>query len=382
MSHIVLRTGDGILLAQLENVMSWTYARSANDLGWFTIQASDMDERLLAVDRILEFYRTPVGADPVLLGVGFLRSWEWTEDENGSLRLQLDGPDQVDLLARRVVAYTDPEANWNKTGYADDLMKAVVRENMGALSTDPWYSRGREYPAALFSVAPDEGQGRSVTRTFQFRNTLEVLKQLAEASMWPSSDNAWVGTPVWFDCEYVGPAQFLFKTWSPLRGIDRTVAGSIAPLTFSKEAGNLQAPALKFDYSEEQNIIYGLGPGEGESRMVDPENDQVRERLSPWNLHEGIEPATEETTMLGIALRAYYRMQEMRPRVIFSGSLIDTPLTRFGIDWGYGDMVTVRYRGMEFDGRIDSFVVSGDNEGRESVEATVTITKALEGKPT
>jgi hypothetical protein len=382
MSHILVRSADGILMGKLESVISWSYARQANDLGWFSIQTSDIDRSLLAVDRILEFYRTPIGAGPILLGIGFLRAWEWTEDGEGRVYLQLDGPDQIDLLARRVVAYNTPESMWSKSGPADDSMKAVVRENMGTLVQNVWYPlRTRAYPAAQFSVAPDEGDARSVVRTFQYRNVLEVCKQLAEASMWPSSDNNWTSTPVWFDCEYVGPAQFQFKTWCPNRGVDRTLATNLAPLTFAKEAGNLQNPALKFDYSEEENIVYGLGPGDGTSRMVDPENDPARGYLSPFNVHEGIEPATEETTLLGVAWRAYYAMQERRPRVIFSGSLIDTPLTRFGVDWGFGDVVTVRYRGMEFDGRVDSFVVSGDQEGRETVEATVTITKALEGKP-
>lgn len=382
MSHIVIRTGDGMLLGALENNVAWTFARIANDLGWFSIQTAEIDERMLAVDRILEFYRTPVGAAPVLIGIGFLRSWEWSEDETGQVTLLLQGPDQIDLLARRVVAYNDPEANWKKSGHADDLMKEVVYENMGAGSTDPWYNRGRAYPADAFSVAPDEGLGRDVNMEFQYRNTLAVLQALADSSGWGSGDDGWIGYPVWFDCEYIGPAQFVFRTWVPLRGVDRSLGTAIAPLIFSKEAGNLENPTLKFDYSEEENIVYGLGPGEGTARMVDPENDQVRERLSPWNLHEGVAPATEETTMDGIADRAFKQMQEKRPRVVFSGKLVDTPWSRFGVDWGFGDIVTVRYLGMEFDGRVDSFNMSVDVDGTEVISAAVTITKALEGKPT
>lgn len=382
MSHIVLRTGDGILLATLQNVKTWRFARTSNDVGWFSLQCADLDERLLAVDRILEFYRTPRGAGPVLLGVGFLRSWEWADDRQGGVNLELQGPDQVDLLRRRVVAYTDPEANWNKTGYADDLIKAVVRENMGPLSTDPWYNRGRAYDASLFNIAADTSEGKSVTRTFQFRNTLEVIQDLADASTWPSPDNDWEGQAIFFDCEYVGPAKFEFRTYSPLRGVDRTIGNNTAPIIFSKEAGNLADPALRFDYTDEMNIIYGLGQGDGEDRMVDPENDQVRGRLSPWNVHEDIVPATEEDTVQGISYHAYDKMQKLRPQVVFSGKLVDTPWTRFGVDWGFGDLVTVRFRGMEFDGRVDSFTVLVTDDGRETVEATVSISKALEGRPT
>jgi hypothetical protein len=114
---------------------------------------------------------------------------------------------------------------------------------------------------------------------------------------------------------------------------------------------------------------------------LDPENDVPRENLSIWNLREGICPATEETTLQGVANRAYSKMQELRPRVVFEGQLIDTPKTRFGIDWGYGDIVTVRFQEMEFDGRIDTFDFRMSKDGEESVTAAVTITKALEGKP-
>lgn len=381
MSHIVLRTHDGILLAELESIIEWDLARTTNDLGWFTVRLTSIDPRLLSPDNLLEFYRTPAGSPPVLLGVGFLRYWEWVEPDDGPASIRLGGPDQMDLMARRVVAYNAPEANWHKTGFADDLIKAVVLENMGTLATDPWYNRGRSYPPANFDVAPDESKGRSIERQFQYRNVLEVIREMADASGWPSEADNFIGLPIFFDCEYVGPARFEFRTYSPLRGVDRTIGTQVAPLIFSKEAGNLASPVLRFDYSEEQNIIYGLGPGDGETRMVDPENDVPRENLSIWNLREGIVPATEETTLLGVAIRAFNRMQERRPRVFFQGNLLDAPQTRFGVDWGYGDVVTIRYRGQEFDGRVDKFYIHVDSLGGEVLTAQVSITKALEGKP-
>jgi hypothetical protein len=383
MSHIVLLTPDGIQLAKIERAVEWQFVRTANDLGWFTVRLGTIDPRLLSVDNLLEFYRTPIGSAPVLMGVGFLRAWQYAEDDTGSVSVVLNGPDQMDLLARRIVAYTDPESTWNKgPDYADDLIKDVVSENMGPTSTDPWYNRGRAYPASHFSIAPKQSLGRSDTQlTFQFRDVLAVLQDAAAYSGWPSSDSAFTGLPVWFDLDYIGAAKFLFRTWVPIRGIDRTLGTAIAPLVFSRQAGNLSAPALRFDYTTEKNIVYGLGPGIGENRMVDPENDVPRENLSIWNLREGICPATEETTLQGVANRAYSKMQELRPRVVFEGQLIDTPKTRFGIDWGYGDIVTVRFQEMEFDGRIDTFDFRMSKDGEESVTAAVTITKALEGKP-
>jgi hypothetical protein len=380
MSHIVIRTHDGIELALLQDTIEWDFARVANDIGWFTLRVNgDLDRRLLHVDNLLEFYRTPPGTAPILLGVGMLRYWEWGES-GGTTTLTLGGPDQMDLLNRRIVAYKSPEANWSKSDFADDMIKAVVRENMGTLATDPWYNRGRSYRAANFSVAPDEGRGKSVELSFQFRNVLAVLQEISDASAWPSQDDNWVPKTVLFDCDYIAPAVFLFRTWVPMRGVDRTIGSAISPIIFSREAGNLDLPTLRFDYTEEENIVYGLGQGTGTSRTVDPENDVPRENLSIWNLREGIEPATEEDTIQGVAWRAFLAMQEARPRVIFSGDLVDTPQTRFGVEWGYGDLVTIQHMGMQFDGRVDSFNVHSGADG-ETVRAGVTITKALEGKP-
>lgn len=383
MSHVILRTPDGIQLAKIEKAVRWEFARAANAVGWFTLQVGDIDPRLLSVDNLFEFYRTPVGSAPVFMGVGLLRSWEYVEDETGSVTVVLNGPDQVDLLNRRIVAYVEETTMWEKgPGYADDLMKDLVSENMGPTSTDPWYNRGREYPASHFSIAPKQSLGRDDAQlTCQFREVLAVLQDLANYSGWTSGDDAFVGKPVWFDLDYIGPAEFMFRTWVPIRGVDRTLGTAIAPLVFSREAGNLSTPILRFDYTQEENIVYGLGPGDGASRMVDPENDVPRENLSIWNLHEGVCPATEESTYQGIANRAYQKMQEMRPRVVFEGKLVDTAQTRFGIDWGYGDVVTVRFQGMEFDGRVDGYNYTMDEDGREGVTANVTITKALEGKP-
>lgn len=381
MSHIIVRTGDGQLLGVLPNVKTWQYARQLNDVGWWKVVCSDIDRRWLDVDRIFEFYRTVRGAGEVLLGTGFLRTYEWSEGDAGASVLTMQGPDPIDLLARRVIAYNTPTSTWQKSGHADDLMKEVVDENMGPGSSDPWYGRGRAYDAALFHIAADEGKGQQIEMQFHWRNVLAVLQNLAEASAWGSQDDGYIGYPIVFDLEYVGPAEYEFRTYSPIRGIDRTLASNVAPVIFSKEAGNLSSPSLAYDYSEERNIIYGLGPGEGENRMVDPENDPVRERLSPWNLHEDVVPATECSTLLSVAWRAFLRMEEKRPRVVFSGKLMDTAFTRFGVDWNFGDIVTVRYRGMEFDGTVDSFMAEGSEDGSETVTATMRITKALEGHP-
>ena len=373
--RLVLRTHDGEELAILTGLVKWDLIRVQNNIGWFTITASDeFDDRWPHTDRLVEFWRQPVGGENKLLAVGFTRYWEW-ENLEGRDILRFGGPDQVELLERRIIGYYKGESESDKTGPADDVIKAIVRENMGALAGNDWHGRPRRYPAVNFSVEPDFGDGHNIQREFSWRNVLPVIQEMADES-------AERGTPLFFDNVPVAPAQFIFRTWTGVRGIDRSIIGGVAPIIFSLEAGNLANPSLRFDYTEEINYVWGGGQGEGAARDMDPENDQVREHLTIWNKREAFQDAREETVHAGVTHKAFMRMQAGLPKVKFSGELLDTPQSRFGIDWDYGDKVTVRYRGMEFSGRVNSFSINVNEQGTERISAKVEITEAIEGHPT
>ena len=52
---------------------------------------------------------------------------------------------------------------------------------------------------------------------------------------------------------------------------------------------------------------------------------------------------------------------------------MDTPRSRYGVDWDFGDKVTARYRGREFHGDIRSVTVTIDASGLETVRAGLEI---------
>jgi len=382
--RLVLRTHDGEELTTLSNVVKWDFVRTANDIGWWTITLNaDFPPEFLRIDNIIEFWRQPSGASEVLLGIGFLRYFEWKTDETGTTRLTIGGPDPIELLNRRLVQnYAETAPSQKGPDYADDMMKEFVDEQFLTTATrlgDIYYSRSSALPSDHFSIAPDTSQGyANMSKQSAWRFVLPILQEIAEAS-WNQ------GTRIYFDLDYVGPATFLFNTWADLRGIDRTIGTSIAPIVFSQESGNLSKPSLRFDYTEEVNFVYGGGQGQGTDREVDPENDEPRSQLSLWNRREGFQDAREcptgEVPTYCIANKAFDRMQSGRPSVLFEGNLVDTPTTRFGVDWFYGDKVTVQYRGFELDGRADQFSVSMKEDGIETIVARVSILEAIEGHP-
>lgn len=381
--RLILRTFDGQELATLDNIINWTLVRTANDIGWWTITlGEDFRREYLGIDNFIEFWRQPEGSSEILLGVGLLRYYGWSTDFDGVTTLKIGGPDPIELLKRRIIQNYAETAFSEKNGYADDVMKEIVDEqflNTGSRLGDIYYSRSSALPAAQFSIAPDSSQGYATSGIQAgWREILPIIQQLATSS-WNQ------GTRIYFDFEYVGPAQLMFKTWGNLRGIDRTIGTSIAPVIFSQEAGNLTNPSLTFDYTEEINFVFGGGQGQGVAREVDPENDEPRSQLSYWNRREAFEDAREcpagEVPTYCIANKAYDAMQNGRPQVLFEGDLVDTPLTRFGVDWFYGDKVTIQYKGFEFDGRADHFEVEVNQDGTEQITARVSILEAIEGHP-
>jgi len=193
------------------------------------------------------------------------------------------------------------------------------------------------------------------------------------------------GVPLYFDVVPDGPARFMFRTWVDVRGIDRTVGVGIAPILFSKEAGNLADPVLRFDYTEELTHVYGGGGGEGPTRSIDPENyviAQLRESESIWNKRESFQDAREcGRDMQCIATRAFQKLQEHRAKTIFSGTLLDMPQSRFGVDGGFGDKVTARYKGFDFDGHIRSFTIRVGRDGVEEVSARMSVVEYAYGSP-
>ena len=381
--RLVLRTFDGQELVTLSNVISWDLLRTANDIGWWVVTLEpDFPREFLRIDNIMEFWRQPSGAAETFLGAGLLRYFEWSTDDQDRTTLRLGGPDPIELLKRRIIQNFAETAYSQKNGYADDLMKEIVDEQFVSTANrlgDIYYSRSSAIPSSRFQIAPDTSGGYA-TAGFQgaWRDCLSVIQELAEAS-WNQ------GTRIYFDFDYPAPGLFLFQTWADLRGVDRTVGTEIAPIIFSQEQGNLSNPLLRFDYTEEVNFVYGGGQGQGTAREVDPENDEPRSQLSAFNRREAFQDAREcpagETPTYCIATRAFNTMQGGRPLVLFEGDLIDTPKTRFGVDWFYGDKVTVQYKGYELDGRVDHFQLSTNEDGTESLTARVSILEAIQGHP-
>jgi len=133
---------------------------------------------------------------------------------------------------------------------------------------------------------------------------------------------------------------------------------------------NLDNASLIQDRIDEVTFAYGLGPGEGAARTVQTATDATRAGASPFNRIETSVNASNAATDAEIIAAAQAKLREARPRRSFSGTIVETPATRYGMDWQHGDYLTAVFAGRVMDCRVDAVTVR-ISDGAESISATL-----------
>lgn len=350
-------TPDGYRIAPLKPYQAGI-AMSANAVGAWSMVVSPktLVESWLADDAVLEFWRKPFMATSKFLASGFLKNIEYYDNNRGTELLEISGPDQNDLLDTRVIAYPSGEATASKTGYADNVAKAYVRENLGSLATDT----ARDWSARL-AVDPDLSLGASMPKAGSYDNLLKLLQDIAAGSNQR-------GVPLYFGVSPVsgsdGRVTYLFYTSINQPGRDRR-----STMTFSRRRHNLEGARLSFLRSSERTVAYVGGPGEGVDRLVRKRQDDTRLVTSIWGRREMFINATNAANADELDAIGDANLYANRPRWKFTGNLLSTMIgSRFGVDWDFGDMAVIDYRDKQFDAMIGKVAISV-NRGRERISS-------------
>jgi hypothetical protein len=347
--EIWLHQTDGRRLTLIEP-LAFEYVIPLNDIGRWTITLpADFDPAFIRKDRRISIWRAPAGGALRRECSGLLTWWQYADTEAGMKTLRMAGPLMTALLKRRIVAYAAGSAEAEKTNQADDLMKAIVRENLGSLAAaarqDSW-----------LTVEQDWTLGPSLSKGFSRRNVLAVLQDIADTAR----QN---GTEIYFDLAPINDRDLVFRTYRDQPGRDRS-----AWLSVSIETGNLSKPSLTIDYDNEINFAYAGGQGEGALRTIETAEDTARSGLSAFARSEGFADARNDSSSAGVQATADALLTAGRPIIKFTGDLIDQPGTCYGGDWFHGDRLTANYRGLQFACLVRSLHVSV-KPGVEVVEA-------------
>ena len=357
----------GSRLTIIDNLINFVFVKVVNSIGYCSVTLpgnfSETYQTLIGVDYMIEFWRSPAQGTMQLESVFFIRDITYEEDTQGNDIIILSGPDGNDLLDRRIVAYAAGSSESSKSDLADDMLKEIVKENLGASATDS----DRDLTDLSFTVAGDISDGPHIVKAFSWRNVLQVLQDITFMSAENGTSLFFDVVPIVISSSVIG---FEFRTYTDQRGQDRTY-DSNNPVVFSKEWGNLSNPLLRYDYNKEANYIYGGGQGEGTDRVISEQSDASRIGSSVWNRREMFTDARNETTAAGVANKAKEILRENVPLVRFTGILLDTPQARYGVDWFFGDRVEISYRNIQFQGIAKALMITMDREGNEILEVKV-----------
>jgi len=342
--------------------VSFEYASVLNNIGWFRLTLpGSFDRRVLRKDNRVVFWRKPVGGAGGIAFMGFIRSNRTRLDRNGNVLRVVEGKDLNYLLSSRVVAYPAGHARADQTDQADDLMKSLVDENLGANSlTAGGRAVAANVSSTYFSVQADAAAGPSITKGMSYRNVLDVLREIADAARA-------AGTEVYFGIVPTGESTFEFRTKTGQWGQDRTsdVANG---LTFGPQYGNMGAAELVEDATDEVNYAYGLGQGQGSQRTYSTSADATRTGASLWAIREGKVDARGDATAAGVLDAADAELVKGRPLAYATAELLSVPGSIYGKDWNFGDRVTLAIDGRQADALVRYVRVSVDERGYETIE--------------
>jgi hypothetical protein len=376
---IWLSTPTGVPLAVIDSFVRLEYRRIVNSAGHSSspgssgalplrllLAAENLPLHLVGRDSRLEIWRTPpnpagesqmpVSQELDTETVWLVRRVRKLLTNNGERLVELEAVPAIDLLASRIVPYPVGSTRASKSGPADDLMKEVVRENLGIAVSD-----SERRLSTWLDVAPNLGLAPGVSKSFARRNVLHVLRELAEAS-------AQAGTPLYFDIVSPARGRLEFRTYTGARGSDHTFPAGINPVVLSPETGTLAQIDRSFDYADEFSVVYAAGQGVESERLVAEAVDATRSTASPFSRRERLVDARQIADVSALAAEAQAALAAGHPRRIFQALIVNTPGMAYGRHWRWGDRVTASFDGEIIDCHIEELHVVVES-GRETVRA-------------
>ena len=359
--RIVIADPFGVPLGDASNFITLKYSRVVSDWSTLTIVLPDtFDRSLLRVpDGRIEVWRRRVSGREVLEteAVWLIKVPQYDRDDSGNQTITVEADTPLSILKEpgRIVAYYAGTAQTLKTAAADDMIKTIATQNIGASAASV-----RDL-SALIAIAPNLTLAPSLTKAFAFRDVLKVMQEIAAQS-------AQTGTYLAFDIVAPTPSTLELRTYTGWRGVDHRFPTGINPVIIGPDFGNMGACQLRTDYRNEITYVQSAGRGEGSDRLLGSAQDDARIGASPFGWREKFVSATQYQTNTGLNAEAQARVRDGRPRQSFRGKLLNVPGTQYGIQWGWGDYVTVQAFGQSFDCRIDAITVTVAS-GKETIDA-------------
>lgn len=353
-----------------DQIVSLKYALVTNDAGALTLDVprSALPDPSTWSDARIEVRRRPPGGAWQLEGSCF---WLVHKEVRGVTRdrsyRRLTALTTTSLLDRRCTMWYAGSSQVAVTSdYADDMMKDIVRNNLGATANNaPVYSAGttpsRDW-SSLITVIADASLGPTISKEFAWRNVLSVLQDIA-------GDSAKANNPVYFGIVMSGAA-LVFRTWVGQPGRDLTTG--INKLTVSAERGSLGGTVeVTEDWSDVATWVVAGGQGQQSARTLGASYNIAQGSLTPFGVREAFINATQLTSTAALNGEAAAELWRRRPRRVLTGQIVSVPGALYGVDWNWGDRVLAQFESQSFSALVEKVTVKLE-KGEETVEARIT----------
>jgi len=340
--------------------------RKVNTIGTVQVQLPyTFDKKLFTVanprEYMLQVWRKPPGGTMSLFNTYLILKARRTANPTPRGAFYLYGYDMNVLMYRRIVAAFAASTEARLTEEADDMLKTLFTNALSD-ANDPTPTAGtRAWPN--LTIAEKAASAPSVTLDLEYQKLLTfagggAFKKIANASRE-------AGTDLFFEVQpnevLQNSINFIFNTFTTQIGRDLTDS-----ITLSIANSSITNADATYDYSKSENYIYAGGQGQEDARKIEQAYNEADYLRSQWARSEGFKdvPSVEDDSLENEADAALMEAQRL---IDFKGTIVDTKQLRYGRDYNYGDLVTVKAWGDQFDAMINSVVV-GMKDGKDILQ--------------
>lgn len=333
---------------------------------------------ILKKDSMLIIYRTIGNQRKLLLDtVWFVRSIEQFREATGSFVIKITAYDTNYLLSSRLTSNqlgANPLAAFTNITVAQAML-ALVKDNMGTGAGSrrmPNFIEGQPISNYGYLVNHYNEEGLP----FAYVNLLTALQELSRMTLVPMEVNETL-FPVYFDTVALDTNSYSFQLFANQRGADRRfVKGSQTAMIINDAMGQMQDVRFIADWQEERTAVVGVWQSfENNQQTITASTviDKTRIANSPFSYREVL--FTSPTAAVEGEAQKFLRDPINYPTYSVYATLQDAPGFLFGVDWDYGDFVTLNVFGSLVDARINAISLTVTNKA-EQIQTQLQVSEA------
>lgn len=356
---------------EIGNSPGLRYVLNCGKVGAMTVTLPPEFNERLPKDGRIHIMRSVNGAAAIREGGScfLIRAWEYAEDYTTVTALHAN-----DLMRRRHSLWAAETANSEQDSlWTEFAMANVWDQNFaGSITSDRAYDTtagtGNSTQADISAFVTRDSEretGPAVALFYPWQNILDVMQSLSENSLEG-------GTFLVPEITCPTESTLHLRFFAGQRGQDRRLSTG-SGLLFAAARGNLDNAIMTVDATEEITVVQAggadrdvfSGSDAGLSNRIAADTARMGE--SPFGRIEAFVDSGNATDLAMILADAASVLRSGIPRITAVGDLVETDQCIRGIDFDYGDYVTVQVRGVQYNMRLNILEVTLTASGERTV---------------